>query len=126
MVQDPRAGTVRRPARPDPCPAHQRPALVGGGCAGCDPVADLDRDRRFPLCPPHLWRRSWGLSGSICRLVGSALLVAGGVLGCRTAGRRFSGGAALNAQGQRTSGGNDIRIASTLPPVIRPNLVPRS
>lgn len=29
-------------------------------------------------------------------------------------------------QGQRTSGGSDIRIASTLPPVIRPNLVPRS
>ena len=26
------------------------------------------------------------------------------------------------AQGQRTSGGSDIRIASTLPPVIRPNL----
>ena len=29
-------------------------------------------------------------------------------------------------QGQRTSGGSDIRIASTLPPVIRPNRVPRS
>jgi hypothetical protein len=30
------------------------------------------------------------------------------------------------SQGQRTSGGSDMRIASTLPPVIKPNLVPRS
>ena len=29
-------------------------------------------------------------------------------------------------QGQRTSGGSDIRIASTLPPVFSPNSVPRS
>jgi energy-coupling factor transporter ATP-binding protein EcfA2 len=29
-------------------------------------------------------------------------------------------------QGQRASGGSDIRIASTLPPVISPNRVPRS
>jgi hypothetical protein len=28
--------------------------------------------------------------------------------------------------GQDTSGGNDIRIASTLPPVFRPKIVPRS
>ena len=33
---------------------------------------------------------------------------------------------APHPQGQRASGGRDIRIASTLPPVIRPNLVPRS
>ena len=29
-------------------------------------------------------------------------------------------------QGQRTSGGMDIRIASTLPPVLSPKVVPRS
>ena len=29
-------------------------------------------------------------------------------------------------QGQVTSGGSDMRIASTFPPVFRPNWVPRS
>lgn len=33
---------------------------------------------------------------------------------------------AFAAHGHFTSGGSDIRIASMLPPVIRPNLVPRS
>ncbi len=51
----------------------------------------------------------------------------------RLAARREMGRATGSAtagsnppQGQRTSGGRDIRMASTLPPVIRPNLVPRS
>ena len=49
-----------------------------------------------------------------------------GIMFARLDALPSAGTRSRTAHGQRTSGGRDIRIASTLPPVIRPNLVPRS
>ncbi len=87
------------------------------------PISTVLVDFLYARLP--LRRRSRRFPRPLRLLVGRALSAAGPGPVRLSRHRRRNARAPL-AQGQRASGGRDIRIASTLPPVIRPNLVPRS
>ena len=98
---------------------------------GVDPAAFLDRFAGpYPLLVALFARRCWPGNrwSAASNIVVSRSARNFGSLRKRCLVRDVTslGLRSARVQGQRASGGSDIRIASTLPPVIRPNRVPRS